>query len=45
MTKKFYNQPEIQVAQFESTVIMQSSGSDAQDTLSIEPGKSTNKQL
>jgi len=45
MTKKFYNQPEIQVAQFESTVIMQSSGSEEPQTLSIDPSKNTNKQL
>jgi len=42
MTKKFYNQPEIQVAQFESTVIMQTSAE--QQTLSFH-GNSTNRQL
>lgn len=43
MTKKVYNQPAVVVAQFESTGLMQVSGSAEPATISIQPG-STNKQ-
>ena len=44
--KRIYNQPAIHVAQFETMNLMQGSGDpSASQTLSFEPGKSTNKQL
>ena len=44
--KSIYNKPAIHVAQFETMNLMQGSGDpSASQTLSFEPGKSTNKQL
>ena len=43
--KRIYNQPAISVAQFETMSLMQVSGDPAPTTLSITPGKQTDKQL
>ena len=44
--KRIYNQPAISVAQFETMSLMQSSGEPAAPTtLTINPGKQTDKQL